>query len=294
MGVGNVWINFWVVLNQIIERVTSFFRRCAFNVLSMGSIPIHVAFIMDGNRRFAKKKKLAEGAGHRFGYLSLVSMLKYCFEFGVKYVTIYAFSIDNFQRSPEEVQSVMDLMLEKVELLIREESLVNQYGVRLHFLGNLGMLSEPVRKALEKAAIATSNNNRAVLSICVAYASTDEIVRAVEKSCEEKWDEMNLKSANGEGNDLGKELVMAENGENFITLADVEKHMYTTVTPEPDMLIRTSGEARLSNFLLWQTSSCYLYSPSVLWPEINFWHFLWAILNFQRNNLRLVKKRKQL
>lgn len=263
-------------------------------MLSVGSIPNHIAFIMDGNRRFAKKKMLAEGAGHRFGYLALTSMLKYCYELGVKYVTVYAFSIDNFRRSPDEVQSVMDLMVEKVELLIREESLVNEYGVRLYFLGNLNLLSEHVRKALERAMVATRNNNRAVLAICVAYTSTDEIVHAVEKSCEEKWDEMNSKTANGVGYDIGK-LAVAENGENnFITLADVENHMYTKVIPDPDMLIRTSGEARLSNFLLWQTSYCYLYSPSVLWPEIRFWHLLWAILNFQRNHLYLVKKRKQL
>ncbi|XP_038878033.1 dehydrodolichyl diphosphate synthase CPT3-like [Benincasa hispida] len=293
MRVGNVCTNIWVILNQIFERVISLFRRCTFVVLSMGSIPVHVAFIMDGNRRFAKKRKLAEGAGHRIGYLALTFMLKYCYELGVKYVTVYAFSIDNFRRSPEEVQSVMDLMLEKVELLIREESLVNQYGVRLHFLGNLNLLSEPVRKAVQRAMEATRNNNRADLAICVAYTSTDEIVHAVERSCEEKWNEMNSKSASGVGYGLSK-LGVAKNGENSITLADVEKHMYTGVAPDPDMLIRTSGEARLSNFLLWQTSLCYLYSPSVLWPEINFWHFLWAMLNFQRNNHHLVKKRKQL
>lgn len=284
--------NFWVILNQIFEHVISLFRRCTFVVLSMGSIPNHVAFIMDGNRRFAKKKKLAEGAGHRIGYLALTFMLKYCYELGVKYVTVYAFSIDNFKRSPEEVQSVMDLMLEKVELLIREESLVNQYGVRLHFLGNLNLLSDPVRKAVERAMEATRNNNRAELAICVAYTSTDEIVHAVQRSCEEKWNEMSSKSVNGVEHSLGK--LVAKNGENSITLPDVEKHMYTAVTPDPDMLIRTSGEARLSNFLLWQTSLCYLYSPSVLWPEINFWHFLWAILNYQRNHRHLVKKRKQL
>ncbi|KAE8645816.1 dehydrodolichyl diphosphate synthase 6 [Cucumis sativus] len=293
MGVGDVCTNFWVTFNQIFEHVISLFRRFLFVVLSMGSIPAHVAFIMDGNRRYAKKKKLAEGAGHRIGYLALTFMLKYCYELGVKYVTIYAFSIDNFRRSPEEVQGVMDLMLEKVELLIREESLVNQYGVRLRFIGNLRLLSAPVRDAIERAMEATRNNNKAELSICIAYTSTDEIVHAVERSCEEKWNEMNSKTANGVGYGFGK-LGVANNGDNSITLADVEKHMYTAATPDPDILIRTSGEARLSNFLLWQTSSCYLYSPSALWPEINFWYFLWAILNFQRNNHHLVKKRKQL
>ncbi|XP_022136358.1 dehydrodolichyl diphosphate synthase 6 isoform X1 [Momordica charantia] len=293
MGFGNVWTTFWVILNQILERVAIFLRRCIFTVISIGSIPNHIAFIMDGNRRYAKKKKLGKGAGHRIGYMALTSMLKYCYELGVRYVTIYAFSIDNFNRSPEEVQSVMDLILEKVELLIREESIVKRYGVRLYFLGNLKLLNQPVRDAIERAMVATRNNNKAVLSICVAYSSTDEIVHAVEKSCEEKWDEMSSKSSNAAGCDLGK-LLVAENGENLIKSTDVEKNLHTVVTSNPDMLIRTSGEARLSNFLLWQTSSSYLYSPSVLWPEINLWHLLWAILNFQRNHLYLVKKRKQL
>ncbi|XP_022136359.1 dehydrodolichyl diphosphate synthase 6 isoform X2 [Momordica charantia] len=207
MGFGNVWTTFWVILNQILERVAIFLRRCIFTVISIGSIPNHIAFIMDGNRRYAKKKKLGKGAGHRIGYMALTSMLKYCYELGV--------------------------------------------------------------------------------------SSTDEIVHAVEKSCEEKWDEMSSKSSNAAGCDLGK-LLVAENGENLIKSTDVEKNLHTVVTSNPDMLIRTSGEARLSNFLLWQTSSSYLYSPSVLWPEINLWHLLWAILNFQRNHLYLVKKRKQL
>jgi ditrans,polycis-polyprenyl diphosphate synthase len=95
----------------------------------MGPIPNHLAFIMDGNRRYAKKEKLEEGAGHRAGFSVLMSMLKYCYELGVTYVTIYAFSIENFKRKPDEVQNLMDLILEKIEGLLKEESLVNKYGV---------------------------------------------------------------------------------------------------------------------------------------------------------------------
>ncbi|KAL6127382.1 hypothetical protein ACLB2K_075423 [Fragaria x ananassa] len=96
-------------------------------------------------------------------------------------------SIDNFKRQPEEVQSLMDLMHEKIEGLIKEESIVNRYGVKVHFIGNLKLLSEPVRLAAVRAMVATANNSRGVLSICVAYTSTDEIVHAVQESCEEKW-----------------------------------------------------------------------------------------------------------
>ena len=272
-----------------------FLRKCIFSVLSVGPIPNHIAFIMDGNRRFAKKQNLIEGAGHKVGYLALMSMLRYSYELGVKYVTIYAFSIENFKRRPEEVQSVMDLMQEKIEQLINEESILNHFGVRVHFIGNLKLLSAPVRLAAERAMLVTACNSKAVLSICVAYTSTNEIMHAVEESCVKKWDE--IRELNASGVDCGlTKLEGYEKGEaqDLINLTDIEKHLYMAVAPDPDILIRTSGETRLSNFLLWQSQYCYLYSPSVLWPEIGFWHLLWAVLNFQRNHFYLEKKKKQL
>ncbi|XVF16022.1 hypothetical protein REPUB_Repub09cG0205900 [Reevesia pubescens] len=183
-------------VNRLFGDIASFLRRCLFRVLSVGPIPTHLAFIMDGNRRYAKKKNLEEGDGHKAGYLALMSMLYYCYELGIKYVTVYAFSIENFKRRPDEVHSLMDLMLEKIEALLMEGSIVNQYGIRVEGCENLG----------EK--------------------------------------------------------------HHAIKLVDVEKHMYMAVAPDPDILIRSSGETRLSNFLLWQTSHCPLYSPAVLWPEI--------------------------
>ncbi|KAK8717964.1 hypothetical protein V6N13_045214 [Hibiscus sabdariffa] len=240
---------------------------------------------MDGNRRYTKRWKLMQGAGHKVGYSALMSMLKYCYELGVRNVTIYAFSIDNFKRSPEEVQSLMDLMLDKIEELLREESIVNRYGIRVYFSGNLKLLNEPVRLAAERVMLATAKNSKAVLSICVAYTSTNEIVHAVQESCEEKWDEIALLNSSG-----GYE---PDESDHLIKVTDIEKHMYMAFAPDPDIIIRTSGETRLSNFLLWQSANCYLYSPSVLWPEIGFRQFLWAILNFQRIQFYLDKKRKQ-
>lgn len=274
-------------------------RKCLFSVLSVGPIPNHIAFIMDGNRRYAKKHNLAEGTGHRLGFTALMSMLKYCYELGVKYVTIYAFSIDNFKRRPEEVQSLMELIQEKIEGLVKEESIVNQYGVRVHFAGNLMLLSEPVRSAAKRAMLATARNSNAVLSICIAYTSTDEIVHGVQQSCLEKKDELKVLDASGAGNGLavcnghgGTDGNYNERG--CIGIVDIEKHMYMGVAPDPDILVRTSGETRLSNFLLWQSGYCLLYSPASLWPEISLWHLIWAILSFQRNHSYLEKKKKQL
>ncbi|XAR73060.1 Rubber cis-polyprenylcistransferase [Bertholletia excelsa] len=263
----------------LFDQMGRFLRSCIFAVLSVGPIPAHIAFIMDGNRRYTKKLDMAEGSGHGFGFSALMSMLRYCYELGVKYVTIYAFSIDNFKRRPQEVESLMDLMEEKIEGLMREESLVNQYGIKVRFIGNLKLLRESVREAAKKAMMVTATNSRAVLSICIAYTSTDEIANAVRESCEEKR--------------RGVIDFDGEQEQGVISLVDVEKKMYMAGATDPDVLIRTAGETRLSNFLLWQSAYSYIYSPRVLWPEIGFRHLVWAVLNFQRKHYYLEKKKKQ-
>jgi len=279
--------------NSLISRVGNFARKCLFDILSAGPIPNHIAFIMDGNRRYAKKNNLEEGAGHKLGFIALMSMLRYCYELDVKYVTIYAFSIENFKRRPEEIQSLMELIREKIEGLTKEESIVNQYGIRVHFVGDLNLLDESVRLAAERAMAVTSQNSRAVLSICMAYTSTNEIMNAVEQACEEKWDERKRLGSCGTKNGLIDYAENVERKDNFISLSDIERQMYMKVAPPPDILVRTSGESRLSNFLLWQSGSSLLYSPSVLWPEIGLCHLVWSILNFQRNHSYFEKKKKQ-
>ncbi|KAH9662381.1 dehydrodolichyl diphosphate synthase 6 [Citrus sinensis] len=336
---------------QLLESLGSFMRRCLFRVLAVGPIPHHFAFIMDGNRRYAKKLNVEEGAGHKEGFSSLISVLKYCYELGVKYVTIYAFSIDNFQRKPAEVQNLMDLLLEKINELLKEQSIVNLYGIRVYFIGNLKFLSEPVRVAAEEVMMATARNSKVVLLVCLAYTSADEIVHAVQESCKNKSDESLAVNANQVSNGVinGAEKVEKiysltvpsieesckekasrvcngaiervkgtedingatvctdgvscdykseaqalragrigngvtegfeeKQGNNpIINLVDVEKHMYMAVAPDPDILMRSSGETRLSNFLLWQTSNCLLDSPAALWPEIGLWDLINSLI----------------
>ena len=153
-------------------------------------------------------------------------MLQYCYELGIKYVTVYAFSIDNFRRKPEEVRSLMDLMLEKIKSLLDKESIVHEYGIHVYFIGNFALLSDQVRAAAEEVMEATSERSGVVLLVCVAYNSTDEIVQAVKKSCVTKLDR-----------DM-----------ETIQLVDIEENMQMSVAPDPDILIRSSGETRLSNF----------------------------------------------
>lgn len=319
-------------VSQLSGGLGRFLRKCLFSVLSVGPLPNHIAFIMDGNRRYAKKQNMAEGTGHKAGYLALMRMLCYCYELGVKYVTVYAFSIENFKRRPEEVQSLMNLMLEKIEELLKEESIVKEYGIRIYFIGNLKLLSEPVRLAAERAMANTAINTKAVLLICVAYTSYDEIVNAVEESCKvkrnegeapsaskvingrsgveedkkingvtvravqvygkDRWHEDSNKTPNGII-EVVEETKKKQPALPTIKVVDIEKHLYMSVAPEPDILIRTSGETRLSNFLLWQTTNCPLYSPAALWPELGLWHLVWAVVNFQRSHHYFEKKKKQ-
>nr|CAD1825837.1 unnamed protein product [Ananas comosus var. bracteatus] len=232
-------------------------------MLSFGPMPNHIAFIMDGSRRYAKNRIVQQGTGHRVGFKALTSTLQYCYEMGVKYVTVYAFSIDNFKREPAEVQSLMDLMKEKIDELLNRESIVSKYGIRINFWGNLNLLTEPVRLAAMKAMTATAKNTGPVLSICVAYTSTNEIMHAVEKAWEEKRKEI-------------------EQMDSAISVGDLERHLYTANCPDPDIVIRTSGETRLSNFLLWQSDYGHLQNPHPLWPEFCLRHLIWAILEFQR------------
>ncbi|XP_020251467.1 dehydrodolichyl diphosphate synthase 6-like [Asparagus officinalis] len=257
--------------STLLGRIWGFFQKCLFLVLSFGPMPNHIAFIMDGNRRFAKSRGIKQGGGHSIGFAALISTLQYCYEMGVKYVTVYAFSIDNFKRKPEEVQSVMKLMQEKIDELLKEESIVNEYGIRINFWGNLKLLSDPVRLAVEKAMTTTAKNTGPVLSVCVAYTSTDEIMHAIEESCTKKINKVQ------ERNGSGYEIM-----ENLVSVADLEQLLYTADCPDPDIVIRTSGETRLSNFLLWQTTFSHLQNPSPLWPEFSFRHLVWAILEYQK------------
>ncbi|KAF3339572.1 dehydrodolichyl diphosphate synthase 6-like protein [Carex littledalei] len=229
----------------------------------MGPIPAHIAFIMDGNRRYAKthashQDSTDPGSGHRVGFKSLISNLQYCYEMGVKYVTVYAFSIDNFRRDPHEVQALMDLMKAKIDELLTEGSLLKKFDARINFWGNLELLAEPVRLAAKKAMEVTVHNKGPVLSVCVAYTSTDEIRHAIEASVREKRENVQ------------------------IDVSDLERNMYTAGCVEPDIIIRTSGETRLSNFLLWQSDFTHLQMPNPLWPEFSLRHLVWAVLEYQK------------
>lgn len=204
----------------------------------------HVAIIMDGNGRWAKKNNLSNDEGHKKGAESAKEAIKYCLENNIKYLTLYAFSYENWNRSPEEIEYLMNLL--KKELGKEIKGLIKN-GVNLRVIGEKKLLKEDLRKDIDKAEKLTRKNNQLYLSIALSYGSRQEIVGSVKKI-----------ASRVQSGDLKVEDIDENLFGNFL---------YTQDIPDPDIMIRTSGEKRVSNFLLWQICYTELFFLDVLWPD---------------------------
>ncbi|KAF2987609.1 hypothetical protein EK904_013439 [Melospiza melodia maxima] len=200
--------------------------------LQAGPMPKHVAFIMDGNRRYAQKCHVERQQGHSQGFDKLAQTLRWCLNLGIREVTVYAFSIENFKRSKEEVDGLMDLARQKFSRLLEEQENLKKHGVCIRVLGDLPLLPVDIQELIAQAVLATRNYNKCFLNVCFAYTSRHEISNAVREMA---W---------------GVEQGLLEPSDVSESLLD--KCLYTNNSPDPDLLIRTSGEVRLSDFLLWQ------------------------------------------
>ena len=252
-----------------------FIERCACRVIRAGPTPRHVAFIMDGNRRFARERGWDVAQGHRQGYDKLEEALRWCCELGVHGVTVYAFSIENFKRSAEEVQALMALTEEKLRAMSDEQNLVQRRGVRVRIVGDLSRVSDSLREEMRRVMRETKGNTRHTLTVCFSYTSRNEIAAAVRRLAT-ACDERRLIP-----HDVDEELV--------------ERCLPTSMpghTHPVDLIVRTSGERRLSDFLLWQSATCAVAFTAVLWPELSLLRFLSLLLRFQRTTpyMRAVKK----
>lgn len=205
-------------------------------------IPIHVAIIMDGNGRWAAKRNQPRIAGHRAGTENLRQIIRASVEFGIQYLTIYAFSTENWARPQDEVAGLMLILGEVID---RELEELNREGVQLHHIGHLEGLNATLRKKVNKAVELTKNNSRLFLSIAFNYGGRDEIICAIRRMMENgvKPDEVN------------EELISS--------------YLFTAGMPDPDLIIRTSGEFRTSNFLLWQATYAEWYVTPTFWPDFN-------------------------
>ncbi|XP_001363539.1 dehydrodolichyl diphosphate synthase complex subunit DHDDS isoform X1 [Monodelphis domestica] len=245
-------------------------RFCA-NIIKAGPMPKHIAFIMDGNRRYAQKCQVERQEGHSQGFDKLAETLRWCLNLGIREVTVYAFSIENFKRSKNEVDGLMELARQKFTRLMEEQEKLEKHGVCIRVLGDLQLLPLDLQELIAKAVQATHNYSKCFLNVCFAYTSRHEISNAVKEMA---W---------------GVEQGLLDPSDVSESLLD--KCLYTNNSPNPDILIRTSGEVRLSDFLLWQTShSCLVFQP-ILWPEYSFWNLCEAILQFQVNHSMLQKAR---
>ena len=222
-------------------------------------IPTHIGIIMDGNGRWALSRGLPRIAGHRAGTENLRRIIEACIEFGIQYLTIYAFSTENWGRPPEEVQGLMRIFEDVIDNELQE---LNDQGVQLRHIGRLDGLKPAFRKKVLEAIELTRNNTRLVLNIAFNYGGRDEIVCAIQAMI-----------ADG----VRPEQVTAEL---------VSQYLFTAGVPDPDLIIRTSGELRSSNFLIWQGAYSEWYFPAAYWPDFDRTELLRALEEYNHRERR--------
>jgi undecaprenyl diphosphate synthase len=228
-----------------------------------GAVPTHVAVIMDGNGRWAKGRSLPRPLGHHAGMKSVREVVEGCLEAGVGVLTLFAFSQDNWQRPAGEIEALMSLL---EEYIAREASELRAQGVSVRILGHLDRLGPGARAAVEQIMAQTTGGQALALNLCISYSARAEIARAARLLAEA------AKAGQLDPAEIDEEAV--------------GRMLYTAEWPDPDLLIRTSGEMRISNFLLWQLAYAELYVTPVLWPDFTRRHLFEAILEFQRRDRR--------
>ncbi len=230
------------------------------------NIPEHIAIIMDGNGRWAQRSSLPRIAGHKEGISSVRAITKKCDEIGIKYLSLYTFSSENWKRPRGEVKALMRLLLSTIRHEIKD---LNKNNVRLMTIGNLNELPDNARKGMEEGLESTKNNSGLNLILALSYGSRNEILRMVKNIA--------TKAINGEADP------------NKIEESDIISELDTSNIPDPDLLIRTGGEFRLSNFLLWQIAYSEIYVTKKYWPEFRENELLKAIEDYQNRDRRFGK-----
>jgi len=239
--------------------------------IDQNKIPKHVAIIMDGNGRWAKQKGELRIFGHTNGVDSVREALTAAVELGVEYLTLYAFSTENWNRPKEEIAALMDLL---VQSIYNETDELNNKGVKLATIGDVEILPNSCQKALVEAKEKTKDNKKITLILALSYSSRREISLAIQK--------------------MSKEVVKGELNPNAINEDLVSSYLSTANYPDPELLIRTSGENRVSNFLMWQLAYTELYFTDILWPDFKKKNFYKAIYDYQQRERRFGKTSEQI
>jgi undecaprenyl diphosphate synthase len=239
--------------------------------LTTDNLPRHIAIIMDGNGRWAKQKGMLRAFGHESGVKSVRETVEACAKLKIGYLTLYAFSTENWNRPRLEVDALMSILMNSLK---KELPTMQKNNIRLHTIGNANMLPDRPKRQLYDVIEQTKNNTGMVLTLALSYGSREEITAAVKEICE-------LIQTG--------QLSTADINENLIG-----SHLYTRNMPDADLVIRTSGEQRISNFLLWQAAYAELYFTNVLWPDFREKDLHEALISYQKRERRFGKTSEQL
>lgn len=243
----------------------------AISTIDLNRLPRHVAIIMDGNGRWAQKRKQPRLFGHKAGAESVHNIVETCREIGIEYLTLYAFSSENWGRPSQEVSGLMAILKKYLE---KELPQMQKNDIRLISIGDRQRLPEAVRKSLQRVIDATSGNSKLTLNLALSYGSRDELVRAVKT--------------------ISTLCVQGDMEPGQVSDQIISENLDTSQMPDPDLLIRTGGEARLSNFLLWQLSYAEIYFTDIMWPDFRKDVFLQALADYQSRERRFGRTGDQL
>ena len=235
------------------------------------NLPKHIAIIMDGNGRWAKEKGFLRVFGHENGTKSVRTTVESCAELGIENLTLYAFSTENWNRPKLEVKTLMQLLISSLK---KELNNLQKNSIRLNAIGNLEHLPERVLKELLHVIDKTKDNTHMTLTLALSYGSRDELINATKQICDK----------------VKNNIISVENIDETL----INQHLYTQNLPDVDLLIRTSGEKRISNFLLWQIAYAELYFTDVYWPDFTDENLYEAIINYQKRERRFGKTSEQL
>jgi undecaprenyl diphosphate synthase len=239
--------------------------------INKDNLPKHLAIIMDGNGRWAKQKGLLRAFGHENGTKSVRATVETCAKLGVENLTLYAFSTENWNRPKLEVDTLMKLLINSLK---NELKTLTENRIRLHAIGNLDLLPKSAQKELLEVIETTKNNSRMTLTLALSYGSREEIISAVKQISDK----------------VKNNIISIDSIDESI----INQHLYTRNLPEVDLLIRTSGEHRISNFLLWQIAYAELYFTPILWPDFKEDDLYEAIISYQKRERRFGKTSEQI
>ena len=254
------------VLRRLLSPIYKVYEKRLERQIRKGPVPKHLAVIMDGNRRYAESLGMLPFEGHLKGKTTLENLSDWSRDFGIHYLTVYAFSLENFNRSKEELEPLMELFEESFRNA-GDDPRVHENKVRVRAIGHRELLPENVVEAIEYAESKTKDYNNFNYNLAVAYGGRQELVRSMKN--------------------IGKKLKSGQIDIDDIDADLISSNLYTNGLPDPDLILRTSGEERISNFLLWQLAYSELYFADVFWPNMRKIDFLRAIRSFQQRQRRL-------